>query len=274
MPHDLEFAKQSPVPATAAELFDWHARPGAFTRLAPPWARIEVLGDFPEIVDGTRVTLRMAKGPLRVRWIAEHRRVRPGVGFRDVQVKGPFALWEHDHLFEPVDGGGAMLHDRIRFRPPGGALGRLLMAGSLRRDLRRTFAYRHATTVADLDLHASYRDRPRLKVAITGAGGLVGRTLSGLLTTGGHEVLHLVRAGNRRPGPPRRPPRPSGTRPAGCSSRRRWKASTPSSTWPARASPPAAGRRGARRRSAPAASTAPASWSPRWGGCTGRRGCW
>ncbi len=197
MPRDLEFAQQSPVAAaTPAELFDWHTRPGAFARLAPPWERIEVVGDFPQIVDGSRVVLRMAKGPLRVRWVAEHQRVRPGVGFRDVQVEGPFALWEHDHLFEPHAEGGAMLHDRIRFRPPGGALGRLLMGGALRRDLGRTFAYRHATTAADLELHALYRERRRLKVAVTGAGGLVGRTLCGLLTTGGHEVLRLVRPGS------------------------------------------------------------------------------
>jgi uncharacterized protein (TIGR01777 family) len=193
MPTDLEFAKQSPMPASPAELFDWHARPGAFARLAPPWERIEVVGGFPEIAEGSRVTLRMAKGPLRLRWVAEHRQVRPGEGFQDVQVRGPFAFWAHDHLFERQEDGTSLLHDRIRFRPPAGAAGRLLMAASLRRDLERTFRYRHATTAADLELHAGFRGRPRLRVAISGAGGLVGRTLAGLLTTGGHEVVRLVR---------------------------------------------------------------------------------
>ncbi len=202
MPTDLEFSKQSPMPASPAELFDWHARPGAFARLAPPWERIEVVGGFPEIAEGSRVTLRMARGPLRLRWVAEHRRVRPGEGFQDVQVRGPFALWAHDHLFEPLEDGTALLHDRIRFRPPAGAVGRLLMGASLRRDLERTFRYRHATTAADLELHAAFRDRPRLRVAISGAGGLVGRTLAGMLTTGGHEVVRLVRTGPAGGAPP------------------------------------------------------------------------
>ena len=184
---------QTPLPAASpAELYDWHARPGAFNRLAPPWQRFEVVGGSPELAEGSRVILRLAKGPLRVRWVAEHQRVRPGAGFRDVQIAGPFALWQHDHLFEPLAGGGALLHDRIRFRPPGGRLGRLLMEASLRRDLRRTFRFRHATTAADLELHARYRDRPRLRVAISGAGGLVGRALTSLLTSG-HEVVRLVR---------------------------------------------------------------------------------
>ena len=199
MPRDLQFEKRSPMPATPEELFAWHARPGAFARLAPPWQRFEVVGGRPEVVEGSRVVLRMAKGPLRVRWVAEHRSVRPGAGFRDVQISGPFALWEHDHLFEPRGEEGALLHDRIRFRPPAGALGRLLMEASLRRDLESTFRYRHATTAADLELHARFAGRPRLRVAVTGAGGLVGRTLCALLTTGGHQVVRLQRRAARGP---------------------------------------------------------------------------
>ena len=193
MPRDLEFERQSPMPASAADLYAWHIRPGAFARLAPPWQRFEVVGGAPEIVDGSRVVLRMTKGPLRIRWVAEHRNVTPGRGFRDVQVRGPFALWEHDHLFEPAADGSSVLRDRIRFRPPAGALGRLLMEAHLRRDLESTFRYRHATTAADLELHARFADRPRLRVAVTGAGGLLGRALTGLLTTGGHEVVRLAR---------------------------------------------------------------------------------
>ncbi len=37
------------------------------------------------------------------------------------------------------------------------------------------------------------RDRPRLRVAVAGAGGLIGSALSASLTTGGHTVLRLVR---------------------------------------------------------------------------------
>ena len=202
MPRDLLFEKRSPMPATVAELFAWHARPGAFARLAPPWQRFEVVGGTPEIAEGSRVVLRMAKGPLRVRWVAEHRNVRPGKGFRDVQLRGPFALWEHDHLFEPSEDGASVLHDRIRFRPPAGALGRWLMEPGLRRDLESTFRYRHATTAADLELHSRFADRPRLRVAITGAGGLLGSALTGLLTTGGHEVVRLVRPSSAAGGTP------------------------------------------------------------------------
>ena len=45
----------------------------------------------------------------------------------------------------------------------------------------------------DLERHAAFVDRPRLRVAISGASGVIGSDLSAFLTTGGHEVLRLVR---------------------------------------------------------------------------------
>ena len=53
--------------------------------------------------------------------------------------------------------------------------------------------YRHELLRGDLETHARYADRPRQRVAITGASGLIGRALSPFLTTGGHDVVRLVR---------------------------------------------------------------------------------
>lgn len=177
----------------AGPVYDWHARPGAFLRLAPPWQKIELAGGHPVIENGSRVELRMRKGPIRVRWTAEHQGVRPGRGFQDVQVKGPFKRWIHTHDFAPSPDGGSVLRDHIEYRLPGGALGQILGGASIRRDLERTFAYRHAVTAADLALHRRYAAAPRLRVAITGASGLVGRSLTALLSAGGHRVLPMVR---------------------------------------------------------------------------------
>jgi uncharacterized protein (TIGR01777 family) len=60
------------------------------------------------------------------------------------------------------------------------------------RDLERTFAFRHARTAADLGRHAAYPSTP-LRVAVTGATGLIGRNLAAFLTTGGHDVVRVTR---------------------------------------------------------------------------------
>jgi len=64
--------------------------------------------------------------------------------------------------------------------------------------LARMFAYRHAVTRADLGRHDMRL--PRLRVAITGASGLIGAALVPFLTTGGHEVVRLVRRPPHGPG--------------------------------------------------------------------------
>ena len=47
-------------------------------------------------------------------------------------------------------------------------------------------AYRHELLRRDLEAHARYADAPPLRVAVTGASGLIGRALVPFLTTGGH----------------------------------------------------------------------------------------
>lgn len=182
------FIHRSPMPVSAAALYDWHSRPGAFERLTPPWERVEIVdqqGDFAT----RRVTLRMYQGPVPVTWVAQHRDARPGEQFVDEQVNGPFGHWVHTHRFLP-DGDRSVLEDHIEY---GGGLAGLAPGTQAR--LERMFRFRHARTAADLSRHAGVRP---LTIAISGARGLVGDHLIPFLTAGGHQVRRLVRG---RPGP-------------------------------------------------------------------------
>src|SRR5688500_2552108 len=98
----LIFERSVMLPVSAAEAFRWHERPGALQRLIPPWEEVRVERVTGGIQNGARVELVMKIGLLRVRWVAEHSDYRPGELFRDVQLHGPFAQWEHTHRFEPV----------------------------------------------------------------------------------------------------------------------------------------------------------------------------
>lgn len=182
---------RSEIGASPETLFAWHARPGAFERLVPPWESVRLVSPHPGLSDGSRVTLEVRTGPLASTWVARHEAVQPGRSFVDVQEQGPFSRWRHTHLFEPTPGGSALI-DRLDCDLPGGPLGELAEPW-LRRKLARTFRYRHAVTAGDLALHGRFADRPRLTVAISGASGLIGSALAALLTTGGHRVVRLVR---------------------------------------------------------------------------------
>ena len=187
------FVRRTPIEAPAEEVFRWHARPGAFERLTPPWAPVKVVDRTGGIENGARVVLSIPVGPMRVRWVAEHRDCVEGRQFRDVQVEGPFARWEHTHCFEPDGPDASVLEDHIEYALPFGPAGALIGGPFVRAMLARMFTYRHCLTAQDLATHAAYAGPP-LRVAVSGSTGLVGSALIPFLTTGGHRVTRLVRS--------------------------------------------------------------------------------
>lgn len=192
------FEQSVTLPASPDEVYRWHARPGALDRMLPPWEDVRVLERGDGLRVGSRVVFETRVGPLAQRWTAEHADVVDGERFRDVQVSGPFAAWEHTHSVHPAAGSAgaedarSVLRDRIEYELPLGTLGTLLGGAWVRRRLERMFRYRHRVLARDLMRHAR---GPHLdmKVCISGSTGLVGSALVPFLTSGGHRVVRLVR---------------------------------------------------------------------------------
>ncbi len=191
------FLRESPMPAPPADLYAWHARPGAFERLMPPWERLSISSRSGSIHDGDRLVFRIHKGPLAITWEAEHANHEQGRRFDDVMVRGPFASWRHAHHFLPgSDANSSVLRDEVSYALPLGAAGRLLGGKAGRAAIDRMFDFRHERTGRDLSRHRLLASP--LRIVMTGASGAIGRELVHFLTTGGHVVERLVR---RSPGP-------------------------------------------------------------------------
>jgi ligand-binding SRPBCC domain-containing protein len=199
------FVARLAVPVPAAELFAWHERPGAFERLSPPWQDVRVLGASGGIRDGARITLRVGlAGPVGFTWRLGHVDYVAGSRFRDRQLSGPLGRWEHTHLVEPAGPHSSTLTDSLEVGAPFPAslpVAASVFDAAFRPQLRRLFAFRHAVTAADLDRHAQFAAHGALRIAVSGATGLIGRQLCAFLSTGGHTVLRLVRPGRGDLGP-------------------------------------------------------------------------
>ncbi|HUF64083.1 MAG TPA: TIGR01777 family oxidoreductase [Verrucomicrobiales bacterium] len=182
------------MPVPASLLDEWHRREAALERLRPPWERVRVVDAGQGIRDGSRVILELAWGPARVRWVAEHFDCRPGEGFSDRQLEGPFAAWEHRHEFRDLGDGKSELVDRVRYALPGGVAGAVAAGGAVRRRLERTFAYRHAVTRADLERSPGSQEASPQTVVVTGATGLIGEALGVYLRLQGNRVVRVTRS--------------------------------------------------------------------------------
>jgi len=184
------------VSATRDEVFAWYGRSGALQRLNPPWAPLRLVTESNSLERG-RTRLRLPGGLL---WAADHDPTgydpprqfvdEIGVdGVRSLPIRLAVARWRHTHEFETVDDRHTRVIDRIDSPVPGFALNSM-------------FDYRYAQLAEDLRAHqlARANGAVRLTVAISGASGLVGTALAAFLSTGGHQVIRLVRHTPRHPG--------------------------------------------------------------------------
>jgi len=192
----LEFEFESSMPVSAEDLYEYHARPGAFQRLLPPWERIELAHEAPPIRDHSQLQFFIKKGPFRIRWVAEHYHVIPGQGFQDHQRRGPFKTWIHQHKFIPDGPNKAVLSYLIQVDPPGSFLGRTIAKPMLKKQMYRLFHFRHRRTFHDLTRHAQVQ-MPR-SVLIVGDYPDWCQSFAGFLTTGGHRVYRLHREQGQR----------------------------------------------------------------------------
>ena len=142
----MRFVKESLIAASPERVFEFHELPNALTLLLPPWesARVIQPAKISEVGSQAIVETRVF-GPITVRWVAEHTAYDPPHLFEDIQVKGPFRSWRHQHIVEPHPD-GALLRDQIDYEPPFGFLGRAFAFRLVERRLKKLFDYRHEIT--------------------------------------------------------------------------------------------------------------------------------
>ena len=138
-----QFSMETEIPATPEDVFAWHESAGAVEKLTPPWEKVEMVERAESLKVGTKVVFRVAMGPLRQRWVAEHIEYDPPRLFTDIQREGPFSYWCHRHRFEPTGHGTTRMIDEIEYELPLGLLGDLLGGAFTKGKLQRMFDYRH-----------------------------------------------------------------------------------------------------------------------------------
>lgn len=127
------------LPAPLERVFAFYSDAVQLELITPAWLHFHVLTPQPfQIKQGSLIDYRLRLHRIPVRWQSEISVWEPPVRFVDRQVRGPYRLWNHEHLFAERDG-GTLVVDHIDYRVPGGALVDWLFVQA---DLRRIFEFR------------------------------------------------------------------------------------------------------------------------------------
>lgn len=138
-----ELLDQFHVAANIERVWGFFSTPDNLPKITPPWLRFTIRGDVAIQKDAELdYLIRWLGMPLR--WTTRIIAWEPPSRFIDLQTRGPYALWHHEHRFEP-DERGVVCFDRVIYRLPMGPLGPIGHALMVRRQLMSIFRYRRET---------------------------------------------------------------------------------------------------------------------------------
>jgi ligand-binding SRPBCC domain-containing protein len=130
------------LPHPVDRVFDFFSRAENLEAITPPWLRFRIVTPTPvEMREGALIEYSLRLRGLPIRWLTRIEEWRPPHRFVDVQLRGPYLLWEHTHEFSSRDGGTEMT-DAVRYALPFGRPGDLACRRLVARDLRSIFDYR------------------------------------------------------------------------------------------------------------------------------------
>jgi ligand-binding SRPBCC domain-containing protein len=130
------------VAADLERTWEFFSRAENLPRITPPWLRFEVRTPGPiTIGQDTILDYGVRSMGVPLRWRSKIIDWSPPRQFIDLQVKGPYAQWVHQHRFD-ASPQGAECRDRVVYSLPASVVGRVVHVAVVRRQLLEIFRFR------------------------------------------------------------------------------------------------------------------------------------
>lgn len=127
------------VPRPLEAAFTFFSDAENLNRITPPTLGFTILTPTPiEMRAGTLIDYRIRIHGIPMRWRTEIKAWEPPYRFVDVQIKGPYRLWRHEHRLEACDGGTRVI-DEVDYLAPLHWLTHTLL---VRREVNAIFDFR------------------------------------------------------------------------------------------------------------------------------------
>jgi uncharacterized protein (TIGR01777 family) len=136
-----ELRTRTVIDAPLDDTFAFFSKAANLGVITPSAMRFSIDGEVPPMATGAVIDYHVRVGPLPLHWRTRITTWEPGRRFADLQEKGPYRLWWHEHTFA-ADGGRTIMEDRVYYTPPLGILGQLAHRFFIASTLRKIFQYR------------------------------------------------------------------------------------------------------------------------------------
>jgi ligand-binding SRPBCC domain-containing protein len=136
--------QEQKIPATIEEVWDFMSSPANLKEITPDYMGFDITSkDLPEkMYPGMIISYKVS--PLlgiKTTWVTEITHVKDHEFFVDEQRVGPYTIWHHQHLLEPIEK-GVLMKDIISYVPPFGFLGAIANSIVIKKKLNEIFEYR------------------------------------------------------------------------------------------------------------------------------------
>jgi ligand-binding SRPBCC domain-containing protein len=139
-----QFTRTQKLPVSINEIWDFISSPLNLKDITPEHMGFDVTSKNGQdkMYPGMIITYKVS--PLfgiMLNWVTEITHVKDFEFFVDEQRIGPYKLWHHQHLIEPIEG-GILMTDIVTYQPPLGLLGAIANTIIIKSQLRDIFDYR------------------------------------------------------------------------------------------------------------------------------------
>jgi uncharacterized protein len=136
------FRAEQFVPRPLSEVFEFFSQAENLQELTPAWLHFRILSVEPAPVrKGTLIRYSLRWRIFPIYWTTEIIEWDPPHRFVDLQLKGPYKLWHHEHRFV-AEGNGTRITDEVQYQLPFGVFGSIAHKLKVRKDVETIFAYR------------------------------------------------------------------------------------------------------------------------------------
>ena len=139
-----EFNAKHLLTMSLTEAWDFFSSPGNLAKITPPELDFKIISGVDGLVinDGVEITYTVKPiFGIPLKWKTRICNVVLYQQFTDIQLKGPYALWEHTHIFTETEK-GLLMTDFIKYQLPFGIIGQLAHKLFVQKKIEGIFEYR------------------------------------------------------------------------------------------------------------------------------------